>query len=306
MNKSLQRIANTVVLYSYHLQNEGLLNGRMGIIFFLYRYADYSGCTYYRDFSDKLLDYVLASSGRIPVNFEDGLSGIGWTVNYLIKGGLVDGDPNDVLQDVDKKVFSIYSCNPQTSIFGQGIYLIDRIKGNQSNVDIRKRVIECLDFCEKRIKEYRGVSSLYHINSILYFLYSIENNLPDNGAMDTTKKDLSENLQSVFKDRLFDDADLYIFKRMLTEIGTKQKTGWDSVLSLQIPELSRDFDIETMIRISWQEILYFGNSTLKEIPLEDISYFIESKQESLTINDFFFTKGLTGLGNMLLSTNTGH
>ena len=123
--------------------------------------------------------------------------------------------------------------------------------------------------------------------------------------MDTTKKDLSENLQSVFKDRLFDDADLYIFKRILTEIGTKQKTGWDSVLSLQIPELSRDFDIETMIRISWQEILYFGNSTLKEMPLEDITHFIDSKQESLTINDFLFAKGLAGLVNMVLSSHTG-
>jgi len=305
MNKSLQRIANTNVLYSYHLQNEGLLNGRMGIIFFLYRYADYSGCTYYRDFSDKLLDYVLSFSCRIPVDFEDGLSGVGWAVNYLIKGGLVDGDPNDVLQDVDKKVFSSYSCNPRTSLFGQGIYLIERLKGNQSNVDIRKRIIECLDFCEKRIKEYRGVFSLYHINSILFFLHRIESVLPDSTTVNSIVESLPAHLQSVFKDKLFDEADLYIFKRMVVEIGKNQKNGWDSVLSLQIPELSRDFDIETMIRISWQEELYFGNSTLKEMPLEDISYFIDRKQESLTINDFLFAKGLAGLGNMVLSSHTG-
>lgn len=305
MNKRLQRIANTLVLYSYHIQNDGLLNGKMGIILFLYRYAEYSGCKYYREFSDKLLDYVMKSAGRIPVDFEDGLPGIGWTVNYLIKGGLVDGDPNDVLPDVDKKVFSSYRCNPRTSIFGQGIYLIARLKENPSNIDFEKRVFECLDFCEKRIKEYKGVTSLYHINSILFFLFNIENNLPDNGAMDSIKRYLPENLKSVFKDKIFDDIDLYIFKRMLTEIDTKQKTGWDSVLSLQIPERSGNFDIGTMIGLFWQEILYFGDSRLKEITLDDLSHFIDSKQESLATNDFLLSKGLAGLGNMVLSSNTG-
>jgi len=78
-----------------------------------------------------------------------------------------------------------------------------------------------------------------------------------------------------------------------------------SFFALQIPELSRDFDIEKMIRTSWQEELYFGNSTLKEIPLEDITHFIDSNQESLTINDFLFAKGLAGLGNMVLSSHIG-
>jgi hypothetical protein len=303
MNKGLQRIANTLVLYSYHIQNGGLLNGKMGIILFLYRYAEYSGCEYYREFADKLLDNVLVSVAHIPVDFEDGLSGIGWTVNYLIKGGLVDGDPDDVLQDVDKKVFSSYRCNPQTSIFGQGIYLIERLKDHPSNVDFEKRVIESLDFCEKGIGGYKGVISLYHINSILFFLLNIENNLSGNGAMDSIKKHLPKNLKSVFKDRIFDDADLYIFKRILDEIDSKQKTGWNTILSFQIPELSGDFDIETMIRISWQEILYFGNSKLKEIPFDDSTHFIDSKQESLAINDFLFARGLAGLGNMLLAPN---
>lgn len=300
MNKKLQRIANTLVLYSYHIQNDGLLNGKTGIILFLYRYAEYSGYKYYREFADKLLDHVLESVARVPIDFEDGLSGIGWTINRLIKEGLLTGDSNDVLQDVDKRVFSSYRCNPLTSIFGQGIYLIERLKDNQSKTDFGKLVFECIDFCEKRIKEYKGGTSLYHINSILFFLLDIESDFPYSERVDPLKKYLSENLKLIFKDKLLDAVDLYIFKRMLNQINSKQKTGWSSVLSLQIPELSKNFDIETMIRMSWQEILYFGDSELKEIPLDYISHFIENKQERLVIDDFLFAKGLAGLGNMVL------
>ena len=53
------------------------------------------------------------------------------------------------------------------------------------------------------------------------------------------------------------------------------------------------------------EELYSGNSTLKEMPLVDITHFIDRKQESLTINDFLLAKGFAGLGNMVLTSHTG-
>lgn len=204
---------------------------------------------------------------------------------------------------MDKKIFSSYRCDPATSISGHGIYLIERLKDNSSGIYYEKHIIECLGLYEKRIKGYKDAVSLYHINSILFFLLGIENTLPDNRELDSIRKHLRKNLKLVFKDKIFDDADLYIFKRMLDEIDSRQKTGWHSVLSLQIPELSGGFDIETMIRISWQEMLYFGDSKLKELTLDDISHFIDSKQESLALKDFLLVRGLVGLGNMVLSSN---
>ncbi|HBL34742.1 MAG TPA: hypothetical protein DDZ96_13150 [Porphyromonadaceae bacterium] len=304
MKKELQRIANTLVLYSYHANCNGLLDGKMGIILFLYRYADYSGCKYYREFSDKLLDKVLASITHVSSDFENGLAGIGWVVNYLIKRGLIDGAPNEVLQDVDKNVFSNYRCNPSVSLFGQGIYLIERLKDNPSNTDFEKHVVECLDFCHKGMKEYNGPVSLYHINSLLFFLLKIEVFLSEEVKIDSIKKLLFERLNIAFRDKIYDDVDLYIFKRLLDGIESKQKNKWQDILLLKTPELLKHYEIERRIKISWQEALYFRNSQLGKIPSENIGPFIDCKQESLTMKDFLFAGGLAGFGNMILSDCT--
>ena len=130
MEKSLLRIANTLVLYSYHVTGNGLLNGRMGIILYLFRYSSYAGNEYYSDFAGDLLDKVLRTSANMPSDFENGLTGVGWAVNRLLKEGLVDGNPNEVLQSVDRKVFNWIACNPGISLFGQAVYLLERWQDN--------------------------------------------------------------------------------------------------------------------------------------------------------------------------------
>lgn len=42
-DEMLRMIANTLVVYSYHIDNNGLTNGKMGVILFLYRYAAHTG-----------------------------------------------------------------------------------------------------------------------------------------------------------------------------------------------------------------------------------------------------------------------
>lgn len=174
MEKELLKIANTLLLYSYHIENPGLLNGRMGIVLYLYQYAHYSGYKYYSDFADDLLDKVLDSINHSSPDFESGVSGIGWGVNYLIKNKYVEGDANDVLFDIDKRVFFRLSCNPTISLLGQGIYLLERLEDNESNKDFDKHINQLLNFCYKGISEYKGITSLYHLNSVLYFLKKMD------------------------------------------------------------------------------------------------------------------------------------
>lgn len=306
MKKQLQKIANTLVLYSYHISRNGLLDGKMGIILFLYRYSQYVNCKYYSEFADDLLDKVLASVTHISPDFENGLTGIGWTVNYLIKNGYIDGDPNDVLFDVDKRVFSSLRCTPDTSIFGQGLYLLERLKDKQSNTKFEKHVTNCLDFCISGIKGYKGQTSLYHLNSILYFLIMVEERKGYEPKVNSLKNLLPDILKRIFNDRIFDDADLYIFNRILNNIDQKQESQWSDILLFNTKKIPTNFNVESKIKISNLEYLYFGNSKLKKIPLKEISHFIDKKQESLTINDFLFSKGLTGFGNMILSNQVNN
>jgi hypothetical protein len=305
MKKELQRIANTLILYSYHINPIGLLNGKMGIVLFLYRYADYSGYVQYREFADKLLDEILSSVAHSSSDFENGLSGIGWAVNFLIKNGHVDGDPNDILQDVDKRVFSNLKCNPYTSIFGQGIYLLERLKDNQDDIKFQDYTANCLDFCYNGMKKYKGKTSLHHINSVLFLLLEIERNSKYKIKVNSIIKLLPKILEKTFNDKIYDDADLFIFNRILEEVEPERKNKWKNILLFKPSKLSKEFNTETLIKISWQEELYFENSRLRKIPLKEISGFINNKQESLTINDFLFQKGLAGFGNMILSAYTG-
>ena len=43
------------------------------------------------------------------MSFHDGLMGIGWAVEYLHQKGFIDGDTNDILEAVDKKVMESFS-----------------------------------------------------------------------------------------------------------------------------------------------------------------------------------------------------
>ena len=95
MKEELQKIANTLLLYSYHIDPIGLFNGKMGIALYLYRYARYADCKYYSEFADELLDKVLDSINHSSPDFESGISGVGWCINYLMKNENVEGDPND-------------------------------------------------------------------------------------------------------------------------------------------------------------------------------------------------------------------
>ena len=43
MNETLQKIANTIVVNLANTEPIGLFDGKIGVCFFLYRYARYSG-----------------------------------------------------------------------------------------------------------------------------------------------------------------------------------------------------------------------------------------------------------------------
>ncbi|TQM51506.1 hypothetical protein BDE36_3284 [Arcticibacter tournemirensis] len=303
MKKELRKIANTLLLYSYHIEDAGLLNGKMAIILYLYQYGRYANCKYYSEFADDLLDKVLDSIKHISPDFENGITGVGWGINYLIKNKYVEGDPNDILLDVDKRIFSQWSCNPITSMLGQGIYLLQRLEDNKSNSDFEKYINQLLDFCNRGISEYKGQTSLYHINSVLFFLIQIDSleNYQEKAAQ--TKKLLPAVLKKTFEDKLYDKVDLYIFGRLLSKLTPLQRKKWKDIVSFNSKDGVKDFDIEEIIKLSYLEGLYIGVNTMKPISLTLVSNFVKQKQMSLEKRDFLFSKGLAGLGNAIFATN---
>lgn len=108
INALLLRISRHLILNSSYLNNLGLYHGKMGIVLFFVHYARYTQKTIYNNFAEELLDEIYKEIHLgTPTNFENGLCGIGWGIEYLLENGFMNGDSDEILNDIDKKIMEL-------------------------------------------------------------------------------------------------------------------------------------------------------------------------------------------------------
>lgn len=101
----LNKIVQHLMLHTSPMSDLGLMSGKMGVCIFFYKYARHTGIKRYADFAGELLDEIYGDINTgISRDFEKGLAGICWGVEYLIRQGFVDADADDVLGDMDPLV----------------------------------------------------------------------------------------------------------------------------------------------------------------------------------------------------------
>ena len=101
----LCRMARHLIVNGSFLNNFGLVHGKMGMVIALAMLGRETGETLYEDSAGDLLDEIFEDiSENTPINFEDGLCGIGWGILWLLRNGYMEGDPDEVLADVDNKI----------------------------------------------------------------------------------------------------------------------------------------------------------------------------------------------------------
>ncbi len=187
-NNRLQRIANVLLLNASFIDNPGLLNGKMGIAIFFYNYSRYSENKIYEDYAGELVDEIYEEiNTSTPVNFENGLTGIGWGIEYLVKNGFVQADTDEALEEVDNIVYrnSLYRpflLESGKDLFGYGLYFLARLRGkgyDDNNIKTlfkKQHLIYLTDDCErilinKRFLDFKiefpGIDT---INSFAWFL----------------------------------------------------------------------------------------------------------------------------------------
>lgn len=152
-NEFLIRIARHLIVNTTYLDNLGLYTGKTGIIIFFAQLSSYLENTIYRDFAGKLLDEVFANIHiEMPVNMRNGLCGIGWTVEYLLREGFIEGNSNEVLSDIDKKVME-YELNRicdesfETGSAGILFYILTRLISKQhpiEDIPFPEEYLKCL------------------------------------------------------------------------------------------------------------------------------------------------------------------
>lgn len=81
---------------------DGLFDGRMGIILFLYPYSRYSGDLFYERVAEDMLDIIWDHLPFIDsIGYGNGLAGIGYGIEYLIRNGFVGEGSDDILSELD-------------------------------------------------------------------------------------------------------------------------------------------------------------------------------------------------------------
>jgi len=173
-NDSLTRIAKFLMLHGSFMNNLGLINGKMGIIIFFSHLSRYTGKKIFEDFAGEMIDEIYKEiHDHYPSDFENGLSGIAWGMEYLIQNQFVEADANAVLEDLDKMILEwdvrkIRDSSLETGLEGIAHYVISRFKGNsKEKVTIPKDYISDLIISLKENKDSKNSQMLFILSEIL-------------------------------------------------------------------------------------------------------------------------------------------
>jgi hypothetical protein len=282
----LRRIANVLLLNASFIDNPGLLNGKIGIAIFFYHYSRYTKNKIYEDYAGELVDEIyLEINTSTPVNFENGLTGIGWGIEYLVKNKFVQADTDEALADIDSAIYrrrinSPVLINTGNDLFGYGFYHIARILGheiddNDLNTLIKKyHLIFLTDECESLLeqKSYSRFNieslTINSVNSFLWFLLEIQ----------------KLKIFPVKVERIFRSVPEYLEKEI-----QKSSDNAGRALLLRLVEKSMETVKDNTVRDLLKSIIekVNGGEVHKDLPDEkDVSDFIKNTWQQLVYSPY--------------------
>lgn len=117
----------------------GLFHGRMGFVLFFAHLARTSQNPLYENFSEKLLMEIFEGLHKeSSISLDSGLSGIGWGIEYLVQNGLMKGNTDEILKDVDARIMEYDPRRMMNKDFRRGlagvlIYVVARLSSPRGN-----------------------------------------------------------------------------------------------------------------------------------------------------------------------------
>ncbi|WP_114748971.1 glycoside hydrolase family protein [Pleomorphovibrio marinus] len=109
----LIEINNLLVKYASSNEMPGLLNGKMGLSIFYFMLARETNDPVHQSMSERCIGEVYEAAGNatITTDFENGLAGIAWGLCHLVKNDFVEADPDEILEDVDDRIYRYWNEN---------------------------------------------------------------------------------------------------------------------------------------------------------------------------------------------------
>ena len=143
----LRKIAKSINPKELKEYNPGLFNGCTGIFIFYYHLSKLSGNSGYQKIADTLIGRIFSDLNLMtPPDFENGLAGIGWGIEYLVQNNFAVGNTDEILEDVDNKIFkllneeTINSFELTNGLTGYIFFLISRLKNKAPYDSLTKQI----------------------------------------------------------------------------------------------------------------------------------------------------------------------
>ena len=180
-----QRALHKLIVDSIGMSDIGLFDGKMGIILSLITYSRKTKHKAIEEVADFLMNQVLNNMTNIsPLSFTNGLTGIGWGIEYLIQNGYMPGCGADICMEIDKKLMSqdirrVNDFSLEQGIYGWLHYIVAHIQGaNRCGKQVfdRMYIIDLIS----RLKEYAANSATSEeFNNLHYVLKDVLNGATD-------------------------------------------------------------------------------------------------------------------------------
>ena len=165
------------LLIDKDLKNQGLLYGKMGTAIFFYHLSEKLQDEKYLDYADKLIDEILTQLTPIST-FRDGFTGIGWGIEYIVQHNFCKGDTDEILEDIDTKIYTILNDNKDMQFglyngyIGYLQYYIMRLKHQTRNsLDSTRINMEMLKLIINKIDQITPVLFVNLVRDISFILF---------------------------------------------------------------------------------------------------------------------------------------
>ena len=263
INYQLQLIADKIDSYPKNPELVGLMKGKMGAALFFYEYARYTGNTVYNERADNLLDEIFNQIGTIRKNdIEEGLSGIGWGINYLSSHGFVEITEN-ALVDMESKIFS---GNPvgfgtEISMLSPAIYLLSKLPNggllSNYNNQVKALLNTCRYYCLNIYDCKRKPLDL--LNSMLYFLLQLKEEKMYPAETDKLIWKILIYLLDCARLEEEEHGDIVILSDLLNRIESSPLTEKVAEMTKFSFHINQKWTIDSYKKVLWQQILFSRN-----------------------------------------------
>ena len=209
---TIRKIVDEILLNACSVNSSALYNGKAGMALALFEAARYLQDEYIEEQAFDLLQEALITKTE-DIGFENGLSGIGYVLLYLMRNDFLDADFGELFGDQHQKILAHLGKSKITSnVVRLNYYLTEVQRIYPANRKIKKFIKTIFEAVEQNlISQFSGFGKLDNVNNKMAVLSQFECYLKT--VCDCNFADYSRSL-------IKDYAELYREGRIISSLST--------------------------------------------------------------------------------------